>query len=432
MTMSDKPTPTGAAEPELKLHGVLAEYQDVDTLLAACEKVRDAGYRKWDAHTPFPVHGIEDAMGVKMTILPWIVMCGGITGLGAALLMQWWMNAVDYPFLISGKPYFSLPANIPVCFELTVLFSALTTFFSVLGLNLLPQLYHPLFRSDRFKRATDDRFFISIDAKDPLFEPRKTAALLAGTSSLGLEDVHDEVHHAPFPRGIIYVLVILAAATFIPLALIAKARLSTSTAPRIHLVWDMDWQKKFKTQRENPFFADGRAMRPQVAGTVARGDLLEDKDVPFHTGIADPSASPTEPAKKFVRYLPIPAAEINEAFLARGKERYEIYCAPCHGLSGAGDGIVATRAAALAEGVWVPPLSYHQDNLRQPEKMDGDIFNTITNGLRTMPSYGSQIPPRDRWAIVLYVRALQRSQWATIDDVPAQYKTEIQNQLGTK
>ncbi|MBN2328028.1 MAG: DUF3341 domain-containing protein, partial [Candidatus Omnitrophica bacterium] len=110
---------------EKKINGILVEFDNTIDLLEAAEKVRDAGYEKWDVHSPIPIHGMDDAMGIRPTILPWLVLGAGLTGLAAAVLMQWWMNAVDYPIIISGKPLFSLPANIPVAFELTVLFSAL-------------------------------------------------------------------------------------------------------------------------------------------------------------------------------------------------------------------------------------------------------------------------------------------------------------------
>ena len=146
-------------ESEQVLHAVVGEYATPDELLHACEQVRDAGFRDWDAITPFPIHGIEESMGVKKTILPWIVLGAALSGTTTALLLQWFTNAYDYPFVISGKPFFSLPANIPVTFELTVLFAALTGIFATLGRNMLPRHHHPLFNNERFARATDDKFF---------------------------------------------------------------------------------------------------------------------------------------------------------------------------------------------------------------------------------------------------------------------------------
>ncbi|HPF36337.1 DUF3341 domain-containing protein [bacterium] len=180
--MSDKNT---------ELYGYLAEFTEPGDLLEAAAKVRDAGFEHWDCHTPFPLHGLDDAMGVKGTKLPLLVLGGGLTGLTLAALMQWWMNAVDYPFWISGKPFFGVPAAVPVMFELTVLFSALTTFFGMWILNGLPRHHHPLFSSARFKRATADRFFISIEARDRRFHPEKTREFLESLRPDAVEAVED-------------------------------------------------------------------------------------------------------------------------------------------------------------------------------------------------------------------------------------------------
>jgi hypothetical protein len=157
----------------------------------AAQKCRDAGFTRWDVHTPFPVHGMDEAMGIRPTILPWLVLSGGLFGLFGGMLMQWWMNAFDYPFIISGKPFWSLPANVPVIFECTVLCSAFTSVFGMFLLNKLPCLYNPLFKSERFKRATDDRFFIAIDATDPKFDEVGTPKFLQGLHPLAVEPVVD-------------------------------------------------------------------------------------------------------------------------------------------------------------------------------------------------------------------------------------------------
>ena len=180
-----------SAREEKQLWGYLAEFATVEDLLKAAEQVRDAGFQRWDAHAPFPVHGLNDAMGIKPTKLPLFVLAGGITGGGLSLLMQWWMNAVDYKYLISGKPYFSLPANIPIFFELTILFSALGAFLGMLAFNLLPEYHHPLFNSDRFRRATQDRFFISIEARDPKFHDGRMQDFLECLGSTHVERVED-------------------------------------------------------------------------------------------------------------------------------------------------------------------------------------------------------------------------------------------------
>ena len=174
-----------------RLWGLLAEYETPKQLYHAAEQVRDAGYTKWDCHSPFPVHGLDKAMGLKDTRLPWGVFLAGGAGTTAALLMQNWMNAVDYKFLVSGKPFASVPAQIPITFELTVLFAATTAFASMFVFNDLPKFFHPTFRSERFRRATDDRFFISIEADDLYFDIEQTEELLRQSGSLRVEWLED-------------------------------------------------------------------------------------------------------------------------------------------------------------------------------------------------------------------------------------------------
>lgn len=173
------------------LWGVLAEFDRPDNLLHAARGVRDAGFTRWDCHTPFPVHGLDRAMGLRGSPLPWLVMLGGTAGVAAAILMQWWMNAVNYPLIISGKPLFSLPAQIPIGFEMTVLFASIAAFVGMFAFNRLPRFHHPAFCSARFKRATADRYFIVIEAADPEFDAHETELLLerlGGTAVEWLED----------------------------------------------------------------------------------------------------------------------------------------------------------------------------------------------------------------------------------------------------
>jgi Protein of unknown function (DUF3341) len=178
-----------SAEPVLT--GLLAEFMDVSAVVEAARKTRAAGYKVWDVHSPFPIHGIDAVIGIRPTILPWLVLCGGLTGLCTGLALQWFCNAYDYPYLVSAKPFFSLPANIPVIFECTVLFSALTAVFGMLGLNRLPLLYNPLFKSARFRRVTNDRFFIWIDASDAKFDEKSAADFLASLGATGVERIED-------------------------------------------------------------------------------------------------------------------------------------------------------------------------------------------------------------------------------------------------
>ena len=170
---------------------LIAEFETADQRMSAAEKVRDEGFKRWDCHTPYPIHGLDGAMGIRPTILPWIVLGGGFTGFCGGLLMQGWMNGISYPFLISGKPFFSIPASIPVAFELTILLSAFGAFGGMLALNGLPRMFNPLFRSDRFRRATADRFFISIEARDRRFDADSNARFLRGIGANAIEVIEE-------------------------------------------------------------------------------------------------------------------------------------------------------------------------------------------------------------------------------------------------
>lgn len=169
-----------------KPFGMAGYFTEPATLFHACESLRDAGYKNFDAHTPFPVHGLENAMGLKPSRLPWIVLACALTGAGAALLMQIWMTVIDYPLIIGGKPFLTLPSYVPITFELTILFSAFGTFFGMWGLNRLPRFFHPVMQHPHFGRASDDRFFVSIEATDPNYDSARTRALLEG---LGAREV---------------------------------------------------------------------------------------------------------------------------------------------------------------------------------------------------------------------------------------------------
>jgi Ni/Fe-hydrogenase subunit HybB-like protein len=189
---AERPVPSEPApRPSGAVAGLLAEFATPDALLRAAATVRDAGFRAWDAYTPYPVHGLDKAMGLKRTPLPWLVFAAGAAGCATGLALQWFTNAFDYPILVSGKPYFSVPATIPVAFELTILFAALAAVFGMLGLNRLPQLYHGLFARPRFRRATDDGFFIMLDATDPSFDATRSETLLREAGATGVETVED-------------------------------------------------------------------------------------------------------------------------------------------------------------------------------------------------------------------------------------------------
>lgn len=186
--------------------------------------------------------------------------------------------------------------------------------------------------------------------------------------------------------------------------LLGGCRGSLKEDPPIHINPNMDSMERFEAQEANPFFKDGRAMRPPVPGTVGRGMLRE--DVAFHTG--------RNADGDYVQVMPM---EYTVEFANRGRERYDIYCSVCHGAAGDGQGIV------MEGGYGFVPIGFHNDRLRTVE--DGYLYEVITQGVRSMPAYAQQIPIADRWAIVAYVRALQRSQNADRDDIPADEQTNF-------
>ena len=214
------------------------------------------------------------------------------------------------------------------------------------------------------------------------------------------------------PRPIIYFLLFLVALSLIPMGMVYKSRSAGQRiSPRIQVVYDMDQQFSFKAQQENPFFADGMAMRGNPEGTVARG-MLQENPVLF-TGTTDGDTM-------WVETIPV---SVTRDLMDRGQDRFNVFCAPCHGLSGNGNGPVNIRAAELAEGTWTPPTDVATETVAaQPA---GQIYNTIKNGIRNMPAYGPQISPEDRWAIVAYVRAIQASRGSDIGDLPAEARKQL-------
>ncbi len=414
--------------------GLLAQFSSAASLVAAARACRERGHRQLEAFSPFPIHGIDGVLRTRPTRLPWFVLLAGIAGGIGALLLQWWTNAVDYPFLISGKPRFSLPANVPVIFEVIILFAALTAFFGMLGANRLPRLANRLLRNKRFLRVTNDRFFLLVsdgDAKTTLEDTRSYLSRLGATNIELLRASKDDMR---IPRGWAMALSVLLCLALIPPAWVARARYAPSSKPRVHNFFDMDQQPRFDAQTASSLFADGRSSRPPVAGTIARGDW--NRDVAIREGItpesnhaeatlpvAAPTASPADeevPEPNWVREFPVP---VTDDLMRRGQERFNVYCAVCHGLTGDGNGLASLRALELQQGTWVPPTSLYAEHVMQ--QPPGQLFHTITHGIRKMPAYGAQIPPEDRWAIVLYLRALQRTQNATLQDVPEDLRNTL-------
>lgn len=452
-----------------RLVGVLAQFDDPHTLLHACENMRDAGIKKMDAYTPFPIHGIEKAIGIPRTILPFIVLAVGLSGLAIGLGMQWYTNGTTqllpiwsgYEFKISGKPMFSLPANIPVTFEVIVLSSAFAAFFGMLILNGLPKLANPLHRVSRFKRVTNDKFFLMVEATDENFDADGLRGTLTELGATDLEEVHEDLTDHRLPAFLKTVVVLGLVLMLVPPALIFRARGMTYNQTRVHLVPDMDFQYKFKAQTVGPlatndemggyFFDNIRAQFAPVPGTFSRND--QSGDIEFFRGIkagSDLHSSHSTPAvfasnqeetapeteagtqaegantaeennePEWVTAFPN-QIEISRETLERGQRQFNIYCTVCHGYAGDGDGLASARATALSingDAAWTEAKTLYDPTV--VEQPVGRLYDTITNGRATMGPYASRISPEDRWAIVLYIKALHETRKNAIVETPAE------------
>ena len=174
-----------------KTYGIIAEFDTPADTMHAAEKVRDGGFRKWDVFSPFPVHGMDKAMGLKNSKVGWFAFIGGVTGYTSGMLMIWFMNMLDYPIVIGGKPMFSPYSAFPPSYELTILLGSFGSLFGMLFLNRLPRLHHPLLKHKRFALATHDKFFIVIETADPKYSESETRKLLESLGSKRIEMVEE-------------------------------------------------------------------------------------------------------------------------------------------------------------------------------------------------------------------------------------------------
>lgn len=171
--------------------GIVAEFDSPSAIYQAAKKTTDEGYSRVDAHTPFPVHGIDAQLRQGQSHLGWIVAACGLTGVILAQLMMWWMNAYDYPIWVSGKEPYSWPTTIPITFEMMILLAGFGAVFGMLTINRLPRLHHPIFQHNTFHRASDDRFFLSIEATDPKFDSVETMSFLESVGGTNVEILED-------------------------------------------------------------------------------------------------------------------------------------------------------------------------------------------------------------------------------------------------
>jgi hypothetical protein len=187
------------SQPTSSLFGLGAEFSSAGALLEAAKKIHSLGFRKWDVYSPFPIHGMDHAMGFQRSRVSLFSLIGGCTGLSVAFILIYYTSAINYPLIVQGKPYFALEPSLPIFFELTILLTAFGTVLGLLLLTLLPRLHHPVFNWDRFQRATDDGFFLVLESTDPRFDTTSSRQLLQGIGGLHITEIFQDPEESPNP-----------------------------------------------------------------------------------------------------------------------------------------------------------------------------------------------------------------------------------------
>jgi hypothetical protein len=366
-----------------KLYSYSALFDTPDDIIRAAKAVSEKGYTKFDVNTPYPVHGMDAAMKLPPSKLGFVTLFAGLGGMSLALLMMWWMMAIDYPIIIGGKPFFPLPAFIPITFELTVLLATLTTVGALLFFFFkLPNNKHPLHDTNYMKNVSSDKYGICIEAIDPKFNENEIKDLFTSLHASLIEPIYFDDEEISFKTKVAepkFLVFLAAVAVFVSFSAYLHLNQLLYIVP---FSWMSD-QEKAVVQETNEIFENGLTMQTPVEGSVARGFL----PYPFKN-------KPDDAGKLLVNPL-IPNVEN----LAVGKEKYDIYCSPCHGYLGEGD--------SRLRGQFPNPPSLHSEKLRTWS--DGRIYHVITEGQNVMPSYRSQLTRQERWAVVNYLRVLQRS-----------------------
>ncbi|MFA3782064.1 quinol:electron acceptor oxidoreductase subunit ActD [Melioribacteraceae bacterium 4301-Me] len=368
---------------EKRLYSYTGIFNTPNEIIHAAKKIAEKGFKNYDIHTPYPLHGMEKAMKLKPSKIGYVSLVLGLSGAISAILTLFWMAAIDYKLVIGGKPFFSFPAYIPITFEITVLSASVITVLVMLFIFFkLPNNSHPLHATDYMKKVSSDKYGVSIQADDPLFNEEEVKSLLKSLNASDITPIYfneEEINYKhvllepKFVGFLVLVALFTSATTYFTL---------NKLMYMVPFNW-MDEQAKVIPQQPSKIFADGFGMRQPVNGTVARGQI------PFLY-----KNNPDEAAKDLVNPL-LPSVEN----LKLGEQKFNIYCSPCHGYHAEGD--------SRLQGQFPNPPSLHSEKVRNWS--DGRIFYVITEGQNIMPSYATQLTPEERWAVILYIRALQRS-----------------------
>jgi mono/diheme cytochrome c family protein len=371
---------------------VIGLFDSPDALMRAIGSLRAKGIRHLEAYTPYPIHGIDDALGLKRSPLGAMVMVMGIIGALTALGFQFWISAIDYPIVTGGKPPWSWEAFVPIMFEVTVLFATFTAGLGMLFLlNRLPFFGHPVINSKSMARITRDQYALAVERDEATGTTLDTFAAKEAFQAVGAISI--ETVPSPAKAPIFTSEFILRSLGAIVSACLVAALLMYWTIklfPELPPMSHMLEQPKLLPQQSSKFFRDGHGMRLPPKGTVARGYL----------GLGSVSQND---AASLVNPLPR-----NLESLEIGKRKFTERCAVCHGA-------LANGVASLTAAYGGKPANLQSEQFRK--YTDGQIYWVIVNGKNAMPSHAADLSPDQRWAVVHYVRALQRAQDAKDSDL---------------
>jgi mono/diheme cytochrome c family protein len=368
---------------------VLGLFDSAQALVDAAVRLAPRRLGRLEAYTPYPVHGIDDVLGARRSPLAGMTLVAGALGAVTAMVFEWWTSAVDYPVVTGGKAPFSWQAFVPIMFEVTVLFATFTAGLGMLHLLArLPFFGHPILSSKAMASITRDRFALAVEAEAGGLDVEAAKAALAGAGAREIEVLTVPAERGPFPLRFLSrsALGIAAACVAAGYATYWGVKLIPVLPPMVHMLE----QPRLDAQEANAFFPDGHGMRPPVPGTVDR----EHVPYPFRT---------QEEAAALVNPLPR-TAEV----LRLGRKAYENHCAVCHGALGNG-------VPTLTPAYGAKPANLQSRAIR--EVADGQIYHVIVRGKNAMPSYAADLTEEERWAIVHYVRVLERAQNAKDEDL---------------
>lgn len=364
-----------------KLYGYAALFDKPDDIMNAAAAARDEGFTKWDVNTPYPLHGMDAAMGLSPSKMGFFTLAFALTGFTIGISGITWIVTKNYPMVIGGKPYWSLPSYIPILFECTVLLGAVLSVLWLLFVFLgLPGNGHDLHETEYMDSVADDKFGLIVEADDAKFEEGKIKSFFEKLNASKIipiykkDPVKNNLLEPVFLASLVVVAVVVSGGIY---GLLNKAV----------FLRPFNWytfQDKVMPQTQSSFFEDGYAMRLPVEGTVSRGNMP-------YLYADDPDTAGELMSNPLLA---------NEETLRLGKEKFNINCSACHGYYGKGD--------SRLRGQFPTPPSLHSKKVKE-EWTDGRIYHVITMGQNVMPSQATRLSPTERWAVIHYIRALQRS-----------------------